>query len=492
MFKSKLISLLKSFTHDEIREFNKFVNSPYFNNERTVQVLVSLLTKEYPGFNEKRIEKEKIFSKIYPGKKINDSILRNIVSRTLKLAERFLVQKKFEESPYYNLNLKLRVLGDKNQSYLFEKARENGEQFLNEVQIKDSSYYHARMIFEDELRRFAMRQKSNVYLPDDNYQNIIDNCINFFSAELMQGYAVMINADKHLKEYNFDFRFLYVLMKYYEDNRDYYKDMYYVHLYYNSIKLFTTEEEQYFDKVYDIAINHYEQLTEIDKKNAYVVLGNYCSEKINKGELKFLRKRFELNKEILLRKAYYEGLPYMSHVFYNRVAYNAINLGELEWARDFMEKFKNELPDEHRENTFYMSMSEYYLKLQKYDEAIEALSHVQRLDRLYKQEVYALSLKIFYSSDQTEAFYSELASYRSFLRTSNLISDRNRKLDSNFIKLIHALHKLKESKKINGNPDIPGISEEKIINEYSIEKIWLLEKLRELNSPVNSYVKITA
>lgn len=480
MISSKLVSLLSSFSTEEIKEFNKFVSSPYFNNEKPIQTLVSILISSYPDFNERKLKKEKVFGKIYPGKNYNDALLRNINSKALKLAERFLAIRQFEESPGKQLISRLRALGDKNQDYLFNKELELGQKLFDNYPYKESTYYYSRMMFEDEIRRFSMRKDSKVFLKDDNYQNVVDNCIKFFSVELMRCYAVMINANKHLMENEFDFRFLDTLMKFYEENKEFFKDIYYVHLYYNSIKLFTTEEEQYYDKVYDIAVNHYEHLHEIDKKNCYVVLGNYCSEMINKGNLSYLRKRFELNKEILDKGAQYEGLPYIAHVFYNRVAYNAINLGELEWAKNFMEKYKPELPDEHRENTYYMSLAEYFLKLKQYDKALESLSHVKRLDRLYKQQVYAISLKIYYSSNQTESFYSELASFRSFLRTSNIISDRHKVLDSNFVKLVLSLQKLKEQKLINNATDIIDLREEIIKDHYTSEKYWLLEKLEEL------------
>lgn len=480
MISTKLISLLSSFSKNEIKDFLKFVSSPYFNNESQITSLVKILSQLYPEFSDRKLKKEKIFEKLYPGKEFNDAILRSLTSKVLKLAERYLAIKQFEESPGKQLISRMRALGDKNQDYLFKKELELGQKLFDNYPFKESTYYYTRMMYEDEIRRYAMRRDSKVFLKDDNYQNVVDNCIKFFSVELMRCYAVMINANKHLMESDFDYRFLEPLMKFYEENQEFFKDIYYVHLYYNSIKLFTTEEEIWYDKVYEIAVNYYDHLHEIDKKNCYVVLGNYCSEMMNKGNLKYLRKRFELNKEILDKGAQYEGLPYFAHVFYNRVAYNAINLGELEWAKSFMDKYKPELPDEHRENTYYMSIAEYYLKLKQFDKALESLSKVQRLDRLYKQQVYAISLKIFYSSDQTEAFYSELASFRSFLRTSNIISDRHKILDSNFTRIIHSLQKLKEQKKINNTSDIVDLREEIIKDQYTSEKYWLLEKLEEL------------
>lgn len=480
MISAKLVSLLASFSQEEIKDFVKFSASPFFNNEKPVQTLVTFLAQTYPDLSEKKLKKEKVFSKIYPGKEFNDGILRTLTSKVLKLAERYLAIKQFEDSPGKVLISKMRILGDKNQNFLFNKEVEFGNKLFEDYPYKESTYFYTRMMFEDEIRRFAMRSDSKVFLPDDNYQNVVDNCIKFFTVELLRCYAVMINANKHLMENDFDFRFFDTLMKFFEDNQDFFKDVYYAQLYYNSIKLFITEEEQYYDRVHEIANKHYDQLHEIDQKNCYVVLGNYCAEMMNKGKINYLRKRFELNKEILSKGAHYEGLPFISHVFFNRVAYYAINLGELEWAKSFLDENKIELPENHRENTYNLSMAEYYLKLKEFDKALESLSHVQRIDRFYKQQVYAISLKIFYAADMTESFYSELASFRSFLRTSNVISDRHRKLDSNFLKLLLSLQKIKEKRKLDKQAKIIELREEIIKDQYTSEKYWLLQKLEEL------------
>lgn len=476
---SKLIFLIKSFSSDEMKDFYKYIISPYYNSEKSIMLLTSVIKKYYPGF-EKLPAKEHIFINVYPGKKYNDSMMRNLVSKTMKLAESFVTQREFESNTNYKMLLKMRALSDRNQKFLFERSKAHAKEYLETYPYRYSPYYYTRMMFEDEVRRFALRQTSKVFLAEDNMQQVADNCILFFTTELLRTYAVMINKDKHNYEDNFDFRFLPKLTEYFEQNKEFFKDIHYAHLYYNSIKLFLTEEEKHFHKVHKITREHYNSLPDIDRKNAYVVLINYCAERVNKGDMTYIQKKFELYKEIIRNKAHYEGLPYISHVFYNRAAFNAINLGELAWAKNFIEEYKKELNEEHRENTYYLTLSEYYRKQGEHDNALEVLSKVKKADPLYKEEVYFLLLKIFYSAGLTESFYSEIESFREFLKTSKSISGRRKKLDINFIKLAKKLYDTKQKKELGQKYEIYSLKKEILENKYISDKMWLIERVNEL------------
>jgi hypothetical protein len=481
MQSSKLISALKTLDAKEMREFFDYLNSPYFNKETPVMRLGEILKKSYPGFNDKSILKEEVYKTLFPGKKYNDSVMRNIISKTMKLAEDFIITKEFEKNTdYYRTILSLRATGDKNQPFLFEKAKQRADKLLETVQNRDGMYYFLKFMYEDELRRYSMRKDSRMYIKEDNIQKVADNLSAFFISELLRYYAVMININKHSIERKFNFDFFRSILKAFEQNIDQFKTIHYANLYYNSIKLFNTEEEKYFERIRELVKKHYKSLPEIDRKNAYVVQINYCAERINKGDLHFLKKKLEIYKELLDRKAHYEGLPYISHVLYNGIAFAAINMGEMDWALKFINAYRRELTDAHRNNSYNTVMSEYYLRKGDTDKALEHLSTVQRTDSLYKEEVYFLLLKIFYSADMTESFYSEIDSFKNFLKESKQISERRKKLGKSFVVLVKKLYDAREKKKIGDVYDTYPLKKAILDNNYVSDKFWLLDKLSEL------------
>ncbi len=481
MQNSKLIHALKTFSPKEMREFNEYVNSPYFNNERPVMELTEILKKVHPKFDTATPTKEEVYKKLYPGKKYNDSVMRNVLSKTLRLAENFLTLREFENNTdYYRTILNLRAPGDRNLPFLFSKARENALSLMDNLKQRDSTYYYLALMYEDELRRFEMRRESKLYLKEDNIQNVANNMSFYIATELMRTYAVMLNLNKHNFERKLEFGFMEGMLKAYEDNIDLFKDIHYANLYYNSIKLFITEDEQYFNRVREISRDHYETLPDIDRKNAYVVQINYCAEMVNKGKLEYMKKKLAIYKEILERKAHYEGQPHFSHVLYNGIAFAAINQGELKWAKEFIETYREELTEMHRENSYNTVMSEYYLKKGDTDKALGYLAAVKRNDPLYKEEVYFLLLKIFYSAGMTEQFYSEIDSFRNFIKESTQISERRKNLAKSFVSLVKKLYSLKLQKELGQEPDVFSFRKEVLANKYVSDKFWLLDKVNEL------------
>lgn len=71
MQKSKLITLLKTFSKEEMKNFDKFISSPYFSRGRNLKPLYNVLKKYHPSFDSPHFTEEKIFNKLYPKKKFD-------------------------------------------------------------------------------------------------------------------------------------------------------------------------------------------------------------------------------------------------------------------------------------------------------------------------------------------------------------------------------------------------------------------------------------
>ena len=109
MKNSRLIKILKTFSKEEFREFEKFTASPYFSTGRNLVPFLNILKKYYPAFDSDEFTNEKIFSGLFPGKKFNEKNLplpSLILLKTEKLRKKmkfflsdrlFLIEKKIRE-----------------------------------------------------------------------------------------------------------------------------------------------------------------------------------------------------------------------------------------------------------------------------------------------------------------------------------------------------------------------------------------------------------
>src|SRR5947199_8380303 len=90
MENSKLIQILRTFTIDEFEDFGKFVYSTFFNNSEQIIKLYNYIKKYYPQLESKFMTKENIYKEIYGNNEYKDKKVRDLLFRTLKLAEDFL------------------------------------------------------------------------------------------------------------------------------------------------------------------------------------------------------------------------------------------------------------------------------------------------------------------------------------------------------------------------------------------------------------------
>ncbi len=90
MYNSSLVEIIKSFSSSDIKRFDEFLNSPFFNKKPTVIKLWDDLKSFYPEFNSKEISKKNTYERIVPGKKYNYGTMKNMIFDLTKLAEIFL------------------------------------------------------------------------------------------------------------------------------------------------------------------------------------------------------------------------------------------------------------------------------------------------------------------------------------------------------------------------------------------------------------------
>jgi len=164
MYDSKLLLLLQTLKHQsrEILEFEKFVKSPYFNPKKEVVNLLLYIKKYWNGsekFQQQKLTKDLAFKKLFPkeSKYIGWKINECVSDLTLLLEEFITIQElkknKAKKAILLTTGLKNRGI----DKYFFKKVdslekqlnqqlekntAQNPDFFLNQMQLKESLYYH--------------------------------------------------------------------------------------------------------------------------------------------------------------------------------------------------------------------------------------------------------------------------------------------------------------------------------------------------------------
>ena len=81
MIKSSVISILNTFSQEEIKQFEDFLNSPFHNKNAKVIQFFNVLKEYHPGFDDEKLTKENLFKELFGNVKYKESYIRNLFSR---------------------------------------------------------------------------------------------------------------------------------------------------------------------------------------------------------------------------------------------------------------------------------------------------------------------------------------------------------------------------------------------------------------------------
>ena len=79
VFSSKFVRLLKTFTSEELKSFEMWLQSPWCNSNKNLIRLFQVLKKYYPDFGNEKLSKEKLFKKVLPNGKFSDRRMNNFL-----------------------------------------------------------------------------------------------------------------------------------------------------------------------------------------------------------------------------------------------------------------------------------------------------------------------------------------------------------------------------------------------------------------------------
>lgn len=478
MISSKAIDLVSAFDEAEFKEFGLFVSSPFYNKEAVQIKFYEILKKYYPSFTNRSFEKEKVFARLYPGKKYNDGVMRNILSKTLELAESYLRVKRQHSNEFSGLIALMRELSEKKMVKLFERAEMKANELLESATAKDEQYFYDKFVLISEKRRFLTSQKSALYSSNDLLKEGAEKLTISFLISMLRSETNIANSNLRMFKFEQDTA-LSELEIYVEKEISKYPDATYLQYYYNAFKLARTQDEKYFYALKSIVYTLYDQFRDQDRRDIFTILTNYCYFKVNKGELIFRKEHFLLFKENIERGFYKGSRKYLDHIQYLNVAVTGLDAGEIDWVEEFIEKYKAELDDTNRENSYNFSRSLVFYHKSLYDDALNMAARVRTDDLSYKHQLKSLYLKIYYDMNETEPFYSHVDSYRHFLLNEKHIPEVTRNVINSYVNYTKKLFDIK-NRLGERDYDLFKIRNEISDSKAMVNKWWLLERIDKI------------
>ncbi len=482
MQKSKLIALLKTFSSSEIKSFRDFACSPFFNKEKVLEKLTDYVGGFHPEYDKPELEKEKVFAHLYPGKKYNDALMRNIISDLLCLAEEFLIIKKLKSSDFRKDIFLLEELKNRNLQNRFLKQKEKTLKIVEQSPVKDEFYYDKKTEV-NRLYSFFLKETEDTYLRENQlFQETSDLITAGFLIKILYYNIYMLTRQSHISNFSFTFNFTDEIDTFFINKGKRYLEIPHIQAAYFSYKLLQTHEEKYFYPLKDFLEKNFDIISRPERKNIQTVLENYCYSKVTEGNAEFVKEQFLLYKQSVEKGTHVGIVDYISNIFFISLTATGFEAGEFEWVEKFIAEYIHDVKEDLRKDTLHFcnALSFYWKK--EYEKSLSELSKVNSEEFAFKHNIKSLTLKIYYDLNETEPFYSHIDTYKHFILNNKIVHDKVREQVNNFINYCKKLFVLKNTSNPDIEFDLNKIQKEISENHALINKIWLLKKAEELSA----------
>ncbi len=448
MRESKLIVLLQVFENTQLKAFDKFIQSPYFNNSPIIIKLWKHLQKYAPTFESNLLEKEKIYKKVYPKEAFDDKKLRQLRSRLLKLVEEFMAIENFKQDKfrfkkeiadvYLNKGMKdpfegkyralqKSFIGRKNLSgeELQQKLSLHHQLYFNELHVKDA---------KDSLELQASTHQLEEYY---NYQKLL-YAIEWLSSSIVFKHKIPDSIRA----------FIDSIAQRTTENNSNSREI----IFENAIKILIIPDIDItfpiFIQVKQNLTNQYEYLNKVEKIILLRLLINYCIKTSREGK-NLTSQVFQLYQLGLTDGSIFQkGL--MTNISYINIVGTAIKLKQFKWTEDFINKESNRLYE--FQSQLYQSIAKAILCFYKkeYKNCLMLLSNLDSANHI-TIEITKRSLKLraafeCYLMDEsyTPIIYANIESFNKYLSRKEFVSDHWRNTYSNFVGFLKRLVREKE------------------------------------------------
>jgi len=469
MENSQLIESLRTLDKNEIKEFGKFIRSPYFNNRSEVIRFFNYIKKFFPEFKSNELKEEIIFKNVYPDKKYSSVMTRKLISLTLNLLLDFLTIEDFKENKNdYNVKM-LDMLRKRKLPALFQKRSRITGKNLN-ISTLDIYYYEQKLKFTSIQNGYFLNSDESSFV--DGLQNELNDLIEFFLTGVILQYIRLSEWSRQLNK-KFDLKFYDEILKYMSADDE--REVTLYSMYFNMLMLLNTEDENYFKKLIISRDTLKAKLGKIDDYNVQIVSMQYCHKKVQKGYPEYRKQMFEITKKLLTADLIPDG--FIEPYFFTNIVRNASLLNEFDWLDNFLSEYKHRLNPELSDEITNYSQAMIESAKGNFEKSLMHFSKIKIERSNMKLDMKNLLIIIYYELNFIEELISLIDTNKHFLQRDRSVSDSYRQVSLLLMNFVSELIKIKSSnKKISTH----GLRKEIEKSDYFIFKEWLLKKAEEL------------
>lgn len=464
---SLLYSALKTLDNQGIKDFDLYLNSPFFNKNKELIDFWKLLRRKMAQSSKTQISKKNLFAALYPVENFKDSKIRLMMSDLYSHFENYLIHSDSKLSTQKSNNVVIKYYRENGLEKHFVKKLKSIHRENEKSHIKNEQFFTelSNLSFQNYLFEYTRKRSSIEALQDclknTDYSLIL---IKLNQACTLAAYSAVYKTEIEIE-------FLEEVLTFVEKNN--LESIPAIAIYYNCYKLHQEGGEGYFPTYQKLLKEHIHVLNPEETRDIFLMGINYCIRLINKGNAPMsepLLKLFEIG---------LEGDHLLVNGVLSRYTYrNIVTVGliskDYEWVEKFIFDYKPKLDLKYRESMFTLNLAILKYEQKVYDEVLDLLHQYESKDLLLNLFGKTILLKVYYIQNSHKLLDSHLDAMEVFIRRKKIIGYHR----TNYMNIIKYTRKL-----IKLNPydhSAKAKLHEEVQNAENIaEKKWLLEKLSE-------------
>jgi len=483
MLSNKSINIIAKLNKKELRQFEKFLLSPFFNSNKKIIRLFRAIKKYYPAFSSDNFTKEIIYGSVYGGEKYSDTKFRKLFSDFYKLAEKFLVELNLENGKKIYNTLLLNELELKSIDNLFESKYKDALEYVTRsefsvtdfLQLHDLKWqysdYNISRGKQDKIADDIFRRSEYLifYFLCDTFITINDIKAN----EATFNYKPTVNLPQIFLD-NLNLKNIYKCI---EENNFEHKEFF--SLFYFAFMMNKDPKDNfYFFKLKKLFEENVKNLSRTFSMNFVILLTNYCFEKLKLSQSDELEAANEELCDIILKNKIYQVIDgyFVVLVFFN-IFFVYLRNGHLQKSRNLLNDYSKFLHPSQVRDVQLLGESFILFEDKKYREALELISKIKAKLITIKIYMRKLILKLDYELNYFDSNKENLDNFRHFLKNNNQISELGKKVLMEFVELFNELVNIKKE----NFDDFKCRHLELRINKINdlFDRKWFQKKLKE-------------
>ncbi len=422
-------------------------------------------------------EKQQLFAKLFDkNTPYDDNLMRRYMYELTELVENFIVKHELERESSYKTQVLVDFYAKRGELDLAQKHFATLEAQSEAQPLRDINFYY-RQLIQNEL---GLDLKALSQQNDYDFQAMNDSLnIVLIAGKLRHHCKTFLSGRVYDNEFPEDL--LHDILAFVENNKAIY-DIPIVGIYYHVYKMLRDESLDDFDKFKAILLKSQNLFSQNEISGFYAFAENTHAFLLSKNKIGY-SDFYNLYKEGFEKGFIYGSDGNISIFRLQNAITVALRSDAIDWALLFLEKNKNLLPEDIRNDVYHSNLANIYFYQRDFKRVKKLIVETQYNDITYQMAARRLEIKLYKEEGKERTLNSALNSLERYLMTTKKkITKDSKAMNLAFVRALRRLIDLTFLEKRSRKAAIEKLRIDVASEKLIAERPWILQLSHQIEN----------